>query len=180
LTRPPRFFFFSASSETSRGEEEERRRPRNVREWLEDQLAKARELDPSLAEEPALRPPNGMPTRREQEALVRLGLIDSPEEATRKLVAEEEEDRASAGDRERGRRSRLGGKLGGPKRGKTLGRDMDILREVERREADNRRRGRRRSRKAIMDDIAGQRDKPLSTIRDAVKRAEAARQKKGD
>ena len=148
------------------------------RQWFMRQLARARELDPSLAEELKSRP-SVLFTQRELEAMIRLGLIDSPEEATRKLVAEEEEDRASAGDRERGRRSRLGAKLGGPKPGKTFGRDMDILREVERREANNRRRGRRRSRKAIMDDIAGEKGKPFTTIRDAVKRAEAARQKKG-
>jgi hypothetical protein len=56
-------------------------------------------------------------TAADLEEMVRLGLIDSPEEVTRKLLAEEEEARASAGDTERGRKLRLAAKRGGRPKG---------------------------------------------------------------
>jgi hypothetical protein len=67
-----------------------------LREWFLRQLTKARELDPSLAQEP--RRANVVATPRELEAMVRLGLIDSAQETHRKLVAEEIEKLAAAGD----------------------------------------------------------------------------------
>lgn len=62
-------------------------------------------------------PPKVILTAAQLDEMVRLGLIDSPQEVTRKLLEDEKEDRDSAGDTDRGRRQRLAGKRGGRPRG---------------------------------------------------------------
>ena len=70
-------------------------------------------------------------TAAKLEMMVRLGLINSTEQVTRKLLAAVKEDRKSAGDSERGRKSREAGKRGGRPKGSTKA--ARVLAEYKRR-----------------------------------------------
>lgn len=72
------------------------------------------------------------------EKLMRLGLIDSPEDDVRRMFAEENEDRESAKDSERGRKSREGHKQRKnetERKAKIMERNAQIAAEYERRTA---------------------------------------------